>query len=126
MTPHGHFNWNELRTRNAEKVKKFYSETVGWTFEATPAADGSTYWIALMNGQRVAGLFSIDQPHFKDVPESWIPYLAVDDVEARVKKAEASGAKLMMPMMDIPNVGKIAMLLEPGGAGIGWITPVHA
>jgi uncharacterized protein len=29
-----------------------------------------------------------------------------------------------MPVFDVPNVGRIAMLREPGGAGVGWMTPV--
>ncbi len=124
MTAHGHFHWNELRTRNAERAKKFYSETIGWTFEGSKTPDGSTYWIAQMNGQMVAGLFGLDSPRFDGVPESWIPFLAVDDVDARVKTAVESGAKLMMPIFDVPNVGRIAMLLEPSGAGVGWMTPV--
>jgi hypothetical protein len=68
-------------------------------------------------------LFSIDQPRFEGVPESWIPFLAVDDVDARVNKAIAAGAQLMIPIFDVPNVGRIAMLREPSGAGIGWMTP---
>jgi predicted enzyme related to lactoylglutathione lyase len=51
-------------------------------------------------------------------------YLAVDDVDARVAKATAAGAKLMRPIFDVPNVGRIAILTEPGGAGVGWMTPV--
>ena len=123
MTAHGHFHWNELRTRNAERAKKFYSETIGWTFEPMPSRDGLTYWVAHMNGQPVAGLFPLDEPRFKDVPESWIPFLAVDDIDARVKTATAAGAKLIMPIFDVPTVGRIAMMLEPSGAGIGWMTP---
>jgi len=42
---HGHFYWNELMTRDAERDKKFYSETLGWTFEGMPMPDG-TYWVA--------------------------------------------------------------------------------
>src|SRR5215470_1920190 len=45
------------------------------------------------------------------------------DVDACVKKAVAAGAKLMKPVFDVPNVGRIAILQEPGGAGIGWMTP---
>ena len=44
---------------------------------------------------------------------------------ARVKKAVSAGAKLMKPVFDIPNVGRLAILTEPGGAGVGWITPVN-
>ena len=25
--------------------------------------------------------------------------------------------------IDVPGVGRIAILTEPGGAGVGWITP---
>jgi predicted enzyme related to lactoylglutathione lyase len=57
------------------------------------------------------------------MPEIWMPYLAVDDVEARVEKARAAGATLMRPLFDVPNIGRIAMLREPGGAMVGWITP---
>ena len=28
------------------------------------------------------------------------------------------------PAFDVPGVGRIAILLEPGGAGVGWMTPV--
>ena len=41
----------------------------------------------------------------------------------RVEKALAAGAQLMRPIFDIPGVGRIAILREPGGAGIAWMTP---
>jgi predicted enzyme related to lactoylglutathione lyase len=122
---HGSFYWNELMTRDPERDKKFYAGTIGWSFDAMPMADG-TYWVAKMDGESVGGLFPIAGPQFDGVPESWMSYLAVDDVDARVKKAQSAGAKLMRPIFDIPGVGRIAILREPGGAGIGWITPVNA
>lgn len=122
---HGHFYWNELMTRDAEKAKKFYSGAIGWTFEAMPMPD-DTYWVAKMGTAYVGGLFALTSPQFDGVPEGWMSYLAVDDVDARVKKATAAGAKLMRPIFDVPGVGRIAILTEPGGAGIGWMTPVKA
>jgi predicted enzyme related to lactoylglutathione lyase len=123
MTAHGHFHWNELVTRDVEKAKKFYGDTVGWTFDGMPMPDG-TYWVAKMGDAFVGGLFPISGPQWEGVPEHWMSYLAVDDVDARVKKAQATGARLMKPIFDIPGVGRIAILTEPGGAGVGWITPV--
>ena len=76
------------------------------------------------NGKPVGGLLNISAPQFGPVPESWMSYIAVDDVDARVKKAQGLGARLMKPIFDVPGVGRIAILTEPGGAGIGWITPV--
>jgi len=123
MTAHGEFHWNELMTRDAERAKKFYGETIGWTFESMAMADGATYWVANMNGKPVAGMFPLKSPDFDRVPESWMVYLAVDDVDQRVAKAVKAGAKVMRPAFDVPGVGRIAVLTEPGGAGVGWMTP---
>jgi uncharacterized protein len=121
---HGNFYWNELLTRDVEKAKAFYGGVIGWAFEAMPMATG-TYWVAKMGDKPVGGLFPLTSPPFDGVPEAWMSYLAVDDVDARVKKAETAGAQLMRPIFDIPGVGRIAMLTEPGGAGIGWSTPAQ-
>ena len=120
---HGNFHWNELRTRDAERAKRFYQTTIGWTFEPMAMEGGGTYWIAMLSGKPVAGLFPLKSPEYDDVPESWMSILAVDDVDKRVAKAVKAGAKLVMPIFDVPDVGRIAMLREPSGAGIGWMTP---
>ncbi len=122
---HGNFYWNELLTKDVERAKRFYGDTVGWTFDKMPMDDGATYWVAMMGGKPVGGLFPTDRPGFEKLPEAWMSYLAVDDVDARVKKATAAGAKLMRPIFDVPNVGRIAILTEPGGAGVGWMTPAN-
>ncbi len=120
---HGTFHWNELMTRDVAAAKKFYADTIGWTYDGMPAPDGQTYWVAKIGDQPVAGLFDISGPDYKGMPDGWMPYLAVDDVDARAKKAVAAGARIMKPAFDVPGVGRIVILMEPGGAGIGWITP---
>jgi predicted enzyme related to lactoylglutathione lyase len=124
MDSHGHFHWNELMTRDVEKAKKFYAETLGWAFEGMEMPDG-TYWIATIEGEPVAGIFDINTPEYQGVAEMWMPYIAVDDIDARVRQAARAGAKVMKEPFDVPGVGRIAMLTEPGGAGIGWMTPAE-
>jgi len=123
---HGTFYWNELMTRDVEGAKKFYADTIGWSYDAMPMpGDGGTYWLATMDGEPVGGIFDINGPDFQGVPESWMAYIAVDDVDARVAKAVKAGAKLMKPVFDVPGVGRIAILMQPDGAGVGWMTPVE-
>ena len=122
---HGTFYWNELMTRDVERAKKFYGETLGWTFDSMAMLGGGTYWIAKAGGVSAGGVFDISGPEFKNVPESWIPYIAVDNVDERIKKATKAGARVMKPAFDVPGVGRIVMLLEPGGAGVGWMTPAN-
>jgi uncharacterized protein len=123
MTEHGHFHWNELMTRDVARAQKFYADTLGWTYDSMPMPEGDTYVVASVDGEPVAGIFDISGAEYQGVPENWMCYIAVDDVDARVKKATQAGAKLMKPAFDVPGVGRIAILTEPGGAGIGWMTP---
>ena len=39
---HGTFCWNELLTRDGERAKKFYADSIGWSFNPTDAVDGGT------------------------------------------------------------------------------------
>jgi predicted enzyme related to lactoylglutathione lyase len=124
MWSHGKFFWNELRTRDAEASKKFFSDTLGWTFERMPTPEGGgTYWIATSGGEPVAGLFPIDGTAFASLPEAWIAFIAVDDVDARVKKATKAGAEILQQPFEVPNVGRVAILRDPRGTWIGWMTP---
>jgi predicted enzyme related to lactoylglutathione lyase len=121
---HGTFYWNELMTRDVEGAKTFYADTLGWSYDAMPMpGGGGSYWVAKIGEEPVGGILDISAPEFAPVPESWMAYIAVDDVDARVAKAVKAGAKLMKPAFDIPGVGRIAILTQPDGAGIGWMTP---
>lgn len=122
---HGTFCWNELMTHDVEAAKKFYQDVVGWSFEPMPIP-GNTYWVAKKDDKRVGGMFPMSGPDFRNVPEHWVSYIAVDDVDARVGKAQAAGASVMRAPFDIPNVGRIAILRDQGGAVIALMTPSPA
>ena len=124
MAAHGHFHWNELLARNIDGAKDFYAKAIGWSYQPMTMADGATYWLAMLDGQPVAGIYPIDRPEFDGMPECWMSYLAVDDVDARLAKATAAGAKAMREPFDVEGVGRIAILREPGGTMVGWMTPV--
>ena len=121
--PHGKFVWNELNTQNVEAAKAFLGATLGWTFEAAPIPDG-TYWIIKNGEERVGGIFDTSaNPQCAHMPEHWLSYVAVDDVDTRYKAALSAGAREGRAPFDIPGVGRIAILGQPGGAAVAWITP---
>jgi uncharacterized protein YndB with AHSA1/START domain/predicted enzyme related to lactoylglutathione lyase len=121
--PHGKFVWNELNTRDVEGAKKFLGAALGWTFEASPMPT-FTYWIIKKGDERIAGIFDLNSDErCKGAPEHWLTYIAVDDVDARLTAALAAGAKEGRPAQDIPGVGRMAVLQQPGGAMVAWLTP---
>ena len=58
------------------------------------------------------------------MPPHWLGYVTVADVDATVKKADALGGQVCMPPMDVPTVGRIAILQDPPGASIGIFQPL--
>lgn len=121
---HGHFHWNELMTRNREAAKAFYAETLGWTYEAFPMADGGDYAVCMMNGQPVGGMMEIKEGMGLDeMADRWFAYIAVDDIDARLEKVAAAGGAIERPAFDIEGVGRIAIVRDKAGSTVGWITP---
>src|SRR5262245_7504223 len=104
MWSHGSFFWNELMARDVEQAKRFYGSTIGWTFDAMPMPNG-TYWVAKMGSEPVGGIFPMVGPEFAGMSERWVSYLAVDDVDVRVKKANAGGAKVLKRAFEVSGGG---------------------
>jgi len=120
MSESGAVVWSELMTDQVEKAKAFYGKSLGLTFEAFGDSNPG-YWLAMLNGRPIWGL--MDMTRKPGGPSGWFTYMAVDDVDARVKAAEAAGGKLCMPVFEVPTVGRIAILEDPTGAIIGWMKP---
>lgn len=120
---HGSFGWNELMTNDVEAAKRFYEATLGWTFDGMPMEKG-TYWLAKVGDKMVGGVMNMEGVVPPGVPPHWFSYVEVDDVDARVAKIEAAGGMVMRAPFDIPEVGRIAILADPTGAAMGWMTPL--
>ena len=125
MTAHGHFHWNELMTRDAEKAKDFYGKTLGWTYHEMNMMEGMSYWVCMDGEQPIGGIFTMNGPQFEGVPEHWFPYIAVDDIDARLEKLKAEGGQVTREPFDMPGVGRIAIVTDSNGAPSGWMTPAE-
>lgn len=113
---HGAFSWMELHCNDAGKAKSFYTSLLGWGSETVDVGVGP-YTMVTNGGEKIGGL--PDMP--ADTPR-WLPYVTVDDVDARVEKARSLGATVTSEPMDIPQVGRFAILSDPVGGVIGLIT----
>lgn len=123
MTTHGHFHWNELMTRDTEKARKFYGDTLGWTYDSMPMGEGEPYYVCKVGDDMVGGIFAMAGGEFAGVPEHWMGYIAVDDIDARAEKVRQAGGEILREPWDVPSVGRIAIVKDPSGAVSGWMTP---
>ncbi len=111
--PEGDFVWYELLTSDADAAQRFYGDVIGWT-AADSGQPGMDYRILDAGDGQAGGLMQITEqmPGAKPV---WLGYVGVPDVDAAVADWTAAGGSVQMPAMDIPNVGRIAMLADPDG-----------
>jgi predicted enzyme related to lactoylglutathione lyase len=123
MATNGSFYWNELMTRDAEKAKRFYGATLGWTFEAMEGGGGpATYWVAKVGDESVAGIFSIEA-NDQDTSEGWFSYVAVNDLSTALARATSEGGEVVREPWEVPGVGRIAIVNDAAGNTLGWMTP---
>ena len=118
--PVGEFCWNELLTSDEAGATKFYSAVFGWQTADFPDA-GVKYSLWKSNGKDVGGL--IKRP-MEDMSPHWRGYVTVADVDATALKAGEAGGKVMVPPLDVPTVGRIAVIQDPQGASLGIIKPL--
>jgi len=107
---HGRFVWFELLTKDIDKAKSFYLETLPWKVEPMSMQDGSTY--QLLKASAPFGGFMSPRG---DVPTAWVSYVSVADVDATAKKIKKAGGTLHMDAFDVPGVGRMQPVSDPHG-----------
>jgi predicted enzyme related to lactoylglutathione lyase len=117
--PEGVFVWDELGTTDVDGAQRFYEEVFGWTTSDMGAEYGG-YRIFNRGETGIAGLMSLPD---ESIPAHWHPYVAVEDPDATVAKATELGGSTLAEPMDVPKVGRVAVLRDPQGATLGIIRP---
>jgi len=120
MNKNGAFSWSELQTTDVDGAKKFYTELLGWTTEDFPSEE-MAYTIVKAGDEPVGGIMALPsqasgaQPH-------WGVYITVDDVDATTRRAHELGATIIVPPMDIKDVGRFSIIQDLQGAIFSVIT----
>lgn len=123
MPANGAFCWNELATTDLDAARSFYKALLGWEIQEGKAPGGGMrYDEIVVGGQHVGGMYQSGPETGGEVPPHWGIYVAVDDVDASAAKVTELGGKVVMPPMDIPNVGRFCVINDPAGASISLIT----
>jgi uncharacterized protein len=116
----GAFSWNELETRDPAAAQRFYGAVFGWEFEAGEDMEEMTYYVAMVEGKRVAGMADVKGKMADEIPAHWMTYFSVEDAEGAVEKVKAGGGTVHFGPVDIP-VGRFAMAADPWGAAFAVI-----
>lgn len=106
--------WGDLSTPDPKRAEEFYSALLGWQF-MRDEKDPSGY-LHIKNGERFIGGVPPASHRQPGVPPHWLAYFQVDDVDATANKANAGGAKLLLPPTSMEGVGRFSVIADAQGA----------
>lgn len=120
----GSLTWNDLVTSDVPAAARFYQELFGWTVTEVGTGGGPRYWTIAHNGAaagRNGGMRELLPEQVQGgVPPHWLPYLAVESVEASLASITRFGGLTLVPPTPVP-AGKFAVLSDPQGAAIAIV-----
>ncbi|WP_052272527.1 VOC family protein [Leisingera sp. ANG-M7] len=124
----GQIVWHDLFTPDRTRAMDFYRQAAGWNYQTEQAADFAwgggekAFVLALLDGEAGAG-FAETPP---GLPDGWIPYAEVADVDAAAAQAEDLGGDILRSPFEVPGVGRNALLRDPLGALLGISLSRHS
>jgi predicted enzyme related to lactoylglutathione lyase len=110
----GALGWVELMTRAPDRVKEFYTTVFGWT---VTTSEYYPQWG--IDGADFGGMVTMGDKFPHEVPSHWLPYFAVEDVDATADTAVQAGGHMLMEPTSVPDGPRIAVLRDPQGAAFG-------
>jgi uncharacterized protein len=113
--------WYELMTTDMKAAENFYKTVVGWT---TKPFDGASQPYTMFNRSSdvsVGGVMT--KPPEVKAPPFWAMYIGVPKLEEAVAHMKRLGAKSHTEVIEIPNVGRLQMWMDPQGAAFHIIEP---
>jgi uncharacterized protein len=113
--------WADLSSPDVAAARDFYGAVLGWSFTETGDEYGG-YVMADVEGSSVAGI----GPQQDGSPTAWTLYLASDDVDETAEAVTAAGGTVVLPAMDVGDMGRMIIAADPSGGAFGvWQAVRH-
>jgi len=121
-SPRGRFVWYDLMTTDPDGAADFYTKVAGWGTQDWSGTGAMPYTMWTTQNTPIGGVMKL-APEMGPMPPHWIGYVGVPDVDESARQAESLGGKVLTAPMDIPEVGRFAVICDPQGAAIAIFTP---
>ncbi|MBT1711419.1 hypothetical protein KK062_24465 [Fulvivirgaceae bacterium PWU5] len=108
----------DLTVSNANQLKDFYAQVIGWTPEELKMGDNHDYadYVMKDSGGNWAGGVCEAKGANTGIPAQWIVYINVRDIKDSVEKCRELGGKIVKEAFDSHGNYIYAMLQDPFGA----------
>jgi predicted enzyme related to lactoylglutathione lyase len=110
----GQIAWVDLTVENADEVRDFYQQVVGWTPQPVQMEGYADYNMVNANGDPAAGVCHARGPN-ATIPAQWMVYITVDDLDVSLASCQRLGGRVVVPARGEPG-SRFAIIEDPAGA----------
>jgi predicted enzyme related to lactoylglutathione lyase len=112
--------WIDLSVPDAQSVRRFYSEVVGWRSEPVGMGGYEDYsMLPAGAGDPVAGICHARGVNAK-LPAQWLIYVTVGDLAASVRRCQELGGRVIDGPRSMGEQ-KVCVIQDPAGAVVGLV-----
>lgn len=109
----GSWMWQEVWSNEQDQSQGFYQQLANYTAKEKEFTDVSYRYLSIDD----KAAFGVVQTPNDEVPNTWVNYIKVDDVNQTLSTLKALGGDVLMePTPEVRN-GTVALVRDPSGAG---------
>lgn len=114
--PVGSIVWVDQTSPDADRIRDFYTEVVGWTPSPVDMGEYKDYGMLPPGGsQPVAGICHALGVN-ADLPSGWLIYIIVKDLDASLGSCRTLGGKVVAGPKGMGGKARYAVIEDPSGA----------
>jgi len=114
-----------LTVENAQEIRDFYRNVVGWD---TSEIDMGGYSDFCMNspesGKTIAGICHARGENAA-LPPQWLVYITVEDLDKSAARCVELGGKVLVRSKGLGDTGRFCVIQDPAGAVAALFEPVR-
>jgi len=114
---HGSIHWVEVQSTSLEQDVAWFEAVFGFTTRLEQMAMGP-YYILEVDGVARGGLMASQSG--RSMVIAWV---RVDNLDETLTLVQGQGGKVVSKIIDDPEVGRMAVVLDPSGAAFGVVQP---
>ena len=121
----GSIGWTDLTVENAEHVRDFYRQVVGWSSTDVDMGGYSDFCMSPPGTEgAVAGICHARGTN-AELPPQWIPYITVENLESSAAQVEALGGTVLAGPKGAGGA-RYCIIRDPAGAVAALYEPSPA
>lgn len=115
----GAITWMDLTVNDADGIRDFYKQVVGWTTMDISMGDYNDYCMVSPSDNQVRAGICHSRGSNAGIPPSWLLYINVANLDESIKAVVANGGEVIHGPRKMGEKALFCIIRDPAGAVCG-------